>query len=161
MVTKFLAPFLLLFLITRCGPTEEVPENSDSKIPKTSYARVAIGTSGHSIELITGFMIEKQESASFEVYYFKPTDTTKTETEAGIYFGPRPDTSAPSTEYTKKIIPGTFMGNSVNWTEYVTSKYTQREVFVDATPDKKIHCWCYSNDPAVLEKLWEMVKTIK
>jgi hypothetical protein len=53
------------------------------------------------------------------------------------------------------------MGNAVTWTEYTTVKYTQREVFIDQGPETKIHCWCYSHDPAVLEKLWEMVKTIK
>ncbi len=148
-------------ILVGCG-SETSAQNTDS-VPVTNSVgkRVAIGTTNYTIELIPGYYIEKQEDPNFEVYYFKPDDTTNTVDEAGIYFGPRPDTSAPSTEYTRKTSPGTFMGNSVTWTEFITATYTQREVYIDNGPEEKIHCWCYSGDPAVLEKLYVMIKTIQ
>jgi hypothetical protein len=163
MVMRFILPVIVAGVVLGCSCSSPTTPNSEpvTATPKVQGGETAIGTTGYSIVLLDGYKIENQVGGSFDVYYFKPIDTTLGESEAGIYFGPRPDTAAPSIDYTKKLFPGTFMGNAVTWTEYTTVKYTQREVFIDQGPDKKIHCWCYSQDPAVLENLWEMVKTIK
>ena len=162
MIRCFLVLVVSAVGLISCTETPKSEENKDQvEVKNTIGPRVDIGESGHTIQLLPGYIIEKQNSETFEVYYFKPADSTLSENEAGIYFGPRPDTSAPSIEYTKKVFPGTFMGNTVTWTEYTTEKYTQREVFIDQGPEQKIHCWCYSHDPLLLNKLWEMVKTVQ
>lgn len=157
---RFICSIGCVVLLANCGEPPVANDNSQDQ-PTTVGTKVPIGTTGHTIQLIEGYKIENQVGGSFDVYYFKPIDTAMGESEAGIYFGPRPDTAAPSIEYTKKLFLGTFMGNTVHWTEYSTVKYTQREVFVDLGPESKIHCWCYSHDPSVLEKLHEMIKTIR
>jgi hypothetical protein len=157
----FILALSTLGLISCTDTIKPADSKEDVKMNKSVGARVPFGESGHTIQLLPDYTIEKQSSETFEVYYFKPADSTLSENEAGIYFGPRPDTSAPSVDYTKKQFPGTFMGNTVTWTEYTTDKYTQREVFIDQGPEQKIHCWCYSHDPIMLNKLWEMVKTVQ
>lgn len=152
---------LLLVLSSGCSSSASSKDNADSVPASTSGKRVSIGETNHTIEILPGYYIEKQNATDFEVYYFRAEDSTKTDDEAGIYFGAHPDTSAPSTDYTKNTFTGTFMGNSVTWTEYTTATYTQREVFIDNGPMDKIHCWCYSKDPAMLEKLYSMIKTIQ
>jgi hypothetical protein len=153
------AAFIFL-LFQSCGeqPLSDSEKDTNSNFHGTP---TAIGGTGLTIDLVEGYAIDSQIDSVFKVYYFKPTAQDAAEDEAGIYFGPRPDTSAPNTEYTKKLFDGQFMGNAVKWTEYVTATYTQREVFVDRGPEEKIHCWCYSHDPVTLEKLFWMVKTIK
>jgi len=158
---KIFLPAILTSLVLACSCGSPTTINEPVTTPQTQGETTPIGTTGHSIVLLDGYKIENQAGGSFDVYYFKPIDTAMGESEAGIYFGPRPDTAAPAIEYSKKTYPGTFMGNAVTWTEYTTVKYTQREVFVDRGTEAKIHCWCYSHDPVVLEKLWGMVKTIK
>lgn len=158
----FVVPLLLtLLLFPACGSENNptVQDSTQGATPLTSTP-TKIGSTGLTINLVQGYAIDSQIDSGFKVYYFKPTAIDAKEDEAGIYFGPRPDTSAPRTEYSKKTFQGEFMGNITTWTEYTTEKYTQREVFIDRGPDDKIHCWCYSHDPASLEKLFNMIRSI-
>lgn len=156
---SYILPLLLIVFTTGCG-SEPVSEDP-TRVPPTKSVTTPIGNTGLTIDLIEGYAIDSQIDSAFRVYYFKPTSPDAGEDEAGIYFGANPDTSAPSIDYSKRIYAGEFMGNAVQWTEYITEKYTQREVFVDRGLNDKIHCWCYSDDPAVLERLYGMVRTIK
>jgi hypothetical protein len=115
----------------------------------------------YTIKLPEGYKIDPQPGADNSVYYFTPIDTAVKRGEAGIYFGARPDDSAPSTEYSKSESPGVFLGQSVTWIEYTTDAYTQRETFLEAGPEQKIHCWCYADNPKDLELLFAMIKTIR
>lgn len=153
----FIGSLLLFASCDQPGNTDNVVQHSESVKATPS----AIGGTGLTIDLIEGYAIDSQIDSLFKVYYFKPIDPTEGENEAGIYIGLHPDTSAPGISYEKKTIDGTFMGNSVKWTEFTTAKYTQREVFIDRGPEEKIHSWCYSYDPAVLEKLYSMIRTIR
>ncbi|GAB4134729.1 MAG: hypothetical protein Fur0041_08280 [Bacteroidia bacterium] len=123
--------------------------------------RIPIDTSGYSIELEDGLLINDESQPGFNVYYFTPQDTTKIKGEAGIYFGPNPDMSAPSKEHTKRTFIDMFMDKPAEWTEYSTSTYTQRETFLQEDNGNKIHCWCYSNNSQTLEMLFKMIKTIR
>lgn len=150
-------------LFIGCGEQGSKPAEDSVNSQTTSFAGIPtpISNTGLTIDLIEGYVIDSQIDSNFRVYYFKPVNPTGAEDEAGIYFGANPDTSAPMIEYSKRIFDGEFMGNAVQWTEYTTATYTQREVFIDRGPDDKIHCWCYSHDPVTLEKLFWMIRTIR
>ena len=149
--------------LVACGGQNDKQDPVDQGQPAINYhgTPTPIGSSGFTIDLMEGYAIDSQIDSLFTVYYFKPTDSLAPEDEAGIYFGTHPDTSAPTIDYSKKLIDGNFMGNSVKWVEYTTGTYTQREVFVDRGPNDKIHCWCYSHDPVSLEELFWMIRTIR
>lgn len=159
---RMIVPVAVILFIG-CGEQVNKPEEDSVNRPATSFSGIPtpISNTGLTIDLIEGYAIDSQIDSNFRVYYFKPVSPDAAEDEAGIYFGANPDTSAPIIEFSKRIFDGEFMGNAVKWTEYTTAKYTQREVFIDRGPEDKIHCWCYSHDPATLEKLFWMVRTIR
>ena len=97
----------------------------------------------------------------FGTYYFKPTVPNENESEAGFYLGPNPDTSSPIQEHTKRTYTDWFLGDTATWTEYVTAKFTQREVFLEKSPEQKMHVFFYTRNPDDLRKLEEMIKTIQ
>jgi hypothetical protein len=156
---SYVLPLLLFVFMSGCG-NEPVSEDAPA-VSQTKSVTTPIGHTGLSIDLIEGYAIDSQIDSAFRVYYFKPIAPDAGEDEAGIYFGAHPDTSAPSIDYSKRVYDGQFMGNAVKWTEYITAAYTQREVFIDRGPEDKIHCWCYSDDPLVLEKLYGMIRSIR
>lgn len=138
---------------------EKTPEQK--AIPAVESKRVPIDSSGFSIELPSSMKITNQKGGDFMVYYFTPIDTSSSKGEGGIYLGPKPDEHPPTTEYTKTEMLGVFLGQSVQWTVYTTSKYTQREVFVDAGNGQKIHAWCYADNSVELENLFRMMNSIQ
>jgi hypothetical protein len=156
------ALFLVLVLssaITSCG-SEENKKPLDTT--STVTPPVADEPPPFEIQLLPGYKIEKQQGADFVVYYFQAIETSQSDSEGGIYFGSAPDTSAPRTQaYTKRDFRDVFMGDSANWREYTTATYVQREVYLELSPSEKIHSWCYSNDPATLERLFGMIKSIR
>lgn len=160
-VLRFVMFIMAVFSWGSCGHETADNTNHDFETQTTKVTPTRIGGTGLTIDLIEGYAIDSQIDSAFKVYYFKPVSPTANEDEAGIYFGSHPDTSAPSVDYNKRIFDGEFMGNTVKWTEYTTAKYTQREVFIDRGPNDKIHSWCYSHDPATLDKLFWMIKTIR
>jgi predicted small lipoprotein YifL len=167
MVRSILASLVLAFSIAACGnkpiaPTSSTQEKTESNTTKSvEYSgKDTVFHANYTIKLPEGYKIDPQPGADNNVYYFTPIDTTIKRGEAGIYFGARPDDSAPSTEFTKNEMPGIFLGQSVTWVEYTTDAYTQRETFLQTGPEMRIHCWCYSDNPKDLEMLFEMVKSI-
>ncbi|HET6991992.1 MAG TPA: hypothetical protein VFJ43_11740, partial [Bacteroidia bacterium] len=66
----------------------------------------------------------------------------------------------PTTEYSQTEILAPFLGQTEKWTQYVTTKYTQREVFIENGEGQKIHTWCYADNSAELENLFRMVQSI-
>lgn len=145
---------VVFFLLSAGSCGSEQPETTH----KPEIIRSSIGNTGYTIQLLPGYTIEKDPG--FEAYYFKPVEATLSESEAGFYLGPKPDTAAPMIEYSKRTFTDAFLQDTAIWTEYTTSKYIQREVFIDLGTDQKIHCWCYSRDASEIDKLWAMVKTI-
>jgi hypothetical protein len=121
--------------------------------------RVPIDSSGFTIELPATMKITNQKGGDFMVYYFTPIDTSVLKGEAGIYFGPKPDMHPPTTEYSQTEIMAPFLGQTEKWTQYVTQKYTQREVFIP-NEDQKIHVWCYADNSEEMESLFKMVQSI-
>lgn len=167
MVKSFLTWSFPLCLLCACGstpiaPTSYTKEKTESNSTKTiEYSgKDTVFYADYTIKLPDGYKVDPQPGADNNVYYFTPIDTTVKLGEAGIYFGTRPDDSAPSTGYTKNEMPGIFLGQSVTWVEYTTDAYTQRETFLQTGPEMRIHCWCYSDNPKDLEMLFEMVKSI-
>jgi hypothetical protein len=162
---SLLASIALLTLSCQSKQPQNAVETSSPK-PATANRIEYIGKDttfyeSYVIKLPEGYKIDPQPGADNKVFYFTPIDTTVKRGEAGIYFGARPDDSSPSTGFSKKEFPGIFLGQSVTWIEYTTDSYTQRETFIEIGPEKKIHCWCYSNNTADLEVLFEMIKTIR
>lgn len=146
-----------LCMLASCGEGN-TPQQQDT-------ARVVIPVTEEpvpfSVDLLPGYKIEKQDGPDFTVYYFQSTDTSQSFNEGGIYFGGAPDTSSPRTQaYTKREFRDVFMGDTADWREFTTDTYVQREVYLEKSPTEKIHSWCYSNDPAMLEKLYEMIQSI-
>lgn len=157
--------FLISFYACNTAPsshTSQTKEKTESNTTQpVEYAgKDTVFHSNYTIKLPEGYKIDPQPGADNSVYYFTPKDTTVKRGEAGIYFGARPDDSAPSTEYTKNEMPGIFLGQAVTWVEYTTDAYTQRETFLQTGTEMRIHCWCYSDNPKDLEMLFEMVKSI-
>lgn len=149
---------LCLGFLTSCVDSNDANSQGSTGLV-TIPERVEIGNTGYSIKLIDGYYIEPD--TLFDAYYFKPVISGDGESEAGFYLGPRPDTGAPLIEYTRKTARDTFMNDSVTWIEYTTANYTQREVFIDKSADKKIHIWCYSRNAADVERLYQMVRSIR
>lgn len=161
-VLRWMISAIAVFIFGCGEQTNNTPANDTvQQSMKFTGLPTPISNTGLTIDLIEGYAIDSQIDSNFKVYYFKPESPNAAEDEAGIYIGLHPDTSSPSIGYDKKIFDGVFMSNSVKWTEFTTEKYTQREVFVDRGPEEKIHSWCYSHDPATLEKLFSMIKTIR
>lgn len=148
---------LSLCALTACG--EDKNAQQQDTVPAT--IPVVEGPVPFSINLLPGYKIEKQDGPDFTVYYFQSTDTSQSFNEGGIYFGGAPDTSSPRTQaYTKREFRDVFMGDTADWREFTTDTYVQREVYIEKSPTEKIHSWCYSNDPAMLEKLYGMIQSI-
>lgn len=145
-------------LLASCGEPA-APPASDPQPNTAAHARVNIGTSGYTIELLNGYFIAQDET--FGTYYFKPVNKDGNESEAGFYIGPRPDTTSPLSEYTKITFKDVFLGDTATWIEYTTAKYQQREVFIERSPEEKIHAFCYSRNRDEVEKLFGMMKTIR
>lgn len=167
MVKIISTSFAILIALWACNSatptqTSQTKEKTESSTVRTvEYAgKDTAFHANYTIKLPVGYKIDPQPGADNNVYYFTPIDTTVKRGEAGIYFGARPDDSAPSTGYTKNEMPGIFLGQSVTWVEYTTDAYTQRETFLQTGPEMRIHCWCYSDNPKDLEMLFEMVKSI-
>jgi hypothetical protein len=147
----------LSVVVLSCGEpqTQNQTTNTTPHIPE----RIDIGATGYTIQLLDGYII--QHDSVHGSFHFMPVNRDGKESEAGMYIGPRPDTTAPIMEYTKVTYPDVFLDDSVTWIEYNTANYRQREVFVEKTAQEKIHVWCYSRDPAQVEKLYTMVKSIR
>ena len=129
---------------------------------KTTHLQ--IGNSGLFIDLPVTHKIEEQPGelgGDFEVYYFTPIDTSIYHGEGGIYFGPKPDEHPPTTDYTKHLVSGNFLGVKTNWVEYKTAAYMQTETFIENAPGQKIHVWFYANNTEEMAKLLKMIKSIK
>jgi hypothetical protein len=146
------------FLFASCGSDADHQQQDTTALATPA----APETPPFSIDLLPGYKIEKQVGPDFTVYYFQPTDTSQSFNEGGIYFGAAPDTSSPRTQsYTKREFRDVFMGDTAEWREFTTDTYVQREVYVEKNPNEKIHSWCYSNDPAMMEKLYAMIQSIR
>lgn len=155
---RVLLPAIALGLLISCGNDGD-EKTTDSVAVINPIVEEPIP---FSIDLLPGYKIEKQDGPDFTVYYFQSTDTSQSFNEGGIYFGGAPDTSSPQSQgYTKREFRDVFMGDSADWREFTTDTYVQREVYVEKSPTEKIHSWCYSNDPAMLEKLYGMIQSIK
>jgi hypothetical protein len=160
--SNFVFAFAIVCILNSCStPPSNSQEKTSIQTPAVSAKRVPIDTSGFSIELPSSMKIGSQQGPDFMVYYFTPIDTSIQKGEAGIYFGPKPDVHPPTTEYSQTEILAPFLGQTEKWTQYVTSKYTQREVFIENGEGQKIHAWCYSDNPAELENLFTMMKSIQ
>ena len=146
----------LIALVTACG--DDVVHNTADPhcyVPE----RISIGNTGYSIVLPEGYYMERD--TNFGTYYFKPVTPNENESEAGLYIGSNPDTSAPLQEYTRTTYKDVFLGDTATWTQYVTAKFTQREVFLEKSPEHKIHVFLYTRNPDDLEKLEEMIRSIQ
>lgn len=168
MVKSLIPSLALVVSLISCGNNQSAPTNYTQEKTESNTTKAVdyIGKdtvfhASYTIKLPEGYKIDPQPGADNNVYYFTPIDTTVKRGEAGIYFGARPDDSAPSTEYSKSETQGVFLGQTVTWIEYTTDAYTQRETFLETGPDQKIHCWCYSDNSQDLELLFAMIKTIK
>lgn len=166
---QFLPFVFLLFFFSSCGEPGSAKQdtaNGQSIVPQqkketVSISRSSIGTSGYSIGLPSTHHIQTQQNRNFEmVYYVTPLDTNLHPGEAGMYFGKSPDVQPPSSEYTIREFDTLFLGEKRKWVEYKTEKYIQRETFMPVGDDQYAHFWCYSNDPAELERLFGMMLTL-
>ncbi len=175
-IKEILPIFILSFLFSCNESQKKVVVDSTASTQKTTVdtlfdysllstdtvptKHLKIGNTGLSIDLPITHKIDEQPGNGFMVYYFTPVDTTVYHGEGGIYLGPKPDEHPPTTNYSKKIIPGTLLGVKTNWIEYTTADYTQTETFIDIGDGQKIHVWYYATNLTEMAKLLKMIRTL-
>lgn len=167
---KITASLLILFFIScnfSCSEKEKNNSSTDS-VPVATHdprpvsgTKTAVSNTGYVITLPEGFNFTSDTADPGEfVYYFTPKDTISIHGQAGIYIGKYPNRKPPSRQYTQNNFSGKLLGQKVNWVEYITDEYTQRETFIDLDSVKHIHVFCHSDRLPDLEQLFDIVNTL-
>lgn len=152
-----------LLLLAACGHKD----NTTNDPYKKDLTKRKLDNSNYAISLPKAYDIKLSREIDFDVYYFRPHDTTdKTSFRGGIYFGNAPGMfRADSAKCKVDTIHGEILGDVKTWTLYSCEKLYYVQIITNSKSsgnwNERTHVFGKAVTRSDLHKLMVVFSTIR